>query len=115
MSLSYYMDQHVPRQISEGLRRRGVDILTAYEDGRSDTADEELLARAAELGRILFSQDRDFLIISNQWKQTGKEFAGVIYAHQLSITIGQAVRDLEFMSDALEPEDMLNKVEFIPL
>jgi len=33
MSLALYMDHHVPRTITQGLRARGVDILTAYEDG----------------------------------------------------------------------------------
>jgi hypothetical protein len=35
MSLALYMDHHVPRAITIGLRLRGVDVLTAYEDGAS--------------------------------------------------------------------------------
>ena len=31
MSLAFYMDHHVPRAITVGLRLRGVDVLTAYE------------------------------------------------------------------------------------
>ncbi len=34
--LALYMDQHVPRAITEGLRLRGIDVTTAYEDGASD-------------------------------------------------------------------------------
>jgi len=109
------MDQHVQMQISEGLRKRGVDVLTAYEDGHSETEDEDLLVRATKLQRILFSEDSDFLIIGNRWQQDRHNFAGIIYAHQLNITIGQAVRDLKLMAEVLEPEDMRNKVEFIPL
>jgi len=33
MGLKLYMDQHVPRSITSGLRLRGVDVLTAFEDG----------------------------------------------------------------------------------
>jgi len=36
MYLKYYMDQHVPRSITVGLRQKGVDILTAYEDEGSE-------------------------------------------------------------------------------
>jgi len=115
MSLRYYMDQHVHERIAYGLRRRGIDVLTAHEDDNAATPDELLLARATELERVIFSQDKDFLRIGSQWQQNERPFAGIIYAHQLHITIGQAVRDLEFMSQVLEPEDMLNKVEFIPL
>jgi hypothetical protein len=33
MPLAFYMDHHVPRAVTLGLRLRGVDVLTAYEDG----------------------------------------------------------------------------------
>ena len=32
-------------------------------------------------------------------------FAGVIYAHQLHVTIGHCIRDLELLAVAGEPED----------
>ncbi len=115
MSLRYYMDQHVPAQITDGLRRRGIDVLTAYEDGQSKESDEDLLARATALGRILFSQDTDFLIISGQWQRAGRDFVGIVYAHQLNVTIGRAIRDLELLARVVEPEEMSNRVEYLPL
>lgn len=36
MSLRLYMDANVPRAIAEGLRLRGVDVLTAQEDGAAN-------------------------------------------------------------------------------
>ena len=57
------MNHHVPAAITEGLRRRSVDVLTAFEDGASLWDDEKLLARATELGRVLFSQDEDLLAV----------------------------------------------------
>ena len=42
------------------LRRRGVALITASEDGTATAGDEELLARAAVLGRVLFTQDIRF-------------------------------------------------------
>ena len=50
MALALYLDHHVPRAISLGLRLRGVDVLTAYEDGASELDDPGLLDRASELG-----------------------------------------------------------------
>ncbi|MFO1434781.1 MAG: DUF5615 family PIN-like protein [Candidatus Competibacteraceae bacterium] len=55
------MDHHVHAAITEGLRRRGVDVITAYEDGSAELDDNQLLARATQLGRALFSQDSDLL------------------------------------------------------
>jgi predicted nuclease of predicted toxin-antitoxin system len=63
MSIALYMDQHVPRAITNGLRLRGVDVLTAHEDGTSELDDASLLDRATELKRVLFTQDDDLLIL----------------------------------------------------
>ena len=115
MSLRLYMDHHVHATITEGLRRRGIDVTTAHEDGAAELDDDQLLARATQLGRTLFSQDRDLLVLTEQWLRTGRTFAGLIYAHQLGITIGQAIRDLDLIAQALDSEDIQNRIEFIPL
>ncbi len=109
------MDQHVPGPITAGLRRRDIDVVAAHEDGAAEFDDEALLERATLLGRVLFSQDRDLLVITHQWLETGREFSGLIYAHQLNITIGRAVRDLELLAQVLEPDNMHNHIEFLPL
>ena len=51
MSVGLYMDVHVPRAITEGLRLRGIDVRTAQEDGAVRLSDPELLDRAGALGR----------------------------------------------------------------
>jgi len=109
-----YMDHHVPSAITAGLRKRGVDVLTAEEDSSALLDDDPLLDRATSLGRALFSQDEDLLAIAHRRLQTGAPFAGVVYAHQLAISIGQAVRDLELVAKVLDPGDMQSRVEYIP-
>jgi hypothetical protein len=115
VSLAFYFDEHVPRAITLGLRLRGVEVITAQEDGRARLEDPDLLDRATELGRPLFSQDDDLLAEAKRRQVTGTFFAGVIYAHQLRCTIGQCVRDLELMAKAASPEDLAGRVEFLPL
>lgn len=61
MALQLYMDHHVPRAITVGLRQRGVDVLTAFEDGAHELLDPDLLDRAGALGRVLFIRDDDLL------------------------------------------------------
>jgi hypothetical protein len=61
MSISLYMDVDVRQAIMDGLRLRGVDVLTAQEDGASRLSDTLLLDCAMALGRALFSQDRELL------------------------------------------------------
>jgi predicted nuclease of predicted toxin-antitoxin system len=109
------MDQHVPRAISVGLRLRGVDVVTAFEDGTSEMNDSELLNRASELGRVLFTQDDDLLAEAAARQKDGRLFNGVIYAHQLRIAIGTCVSDLEIIANAAEPNELINTVIFLPL
>jgi predicted nuclease of predicted toxin-antitoxin system len=92
MSISLYMDEHVPRAITLGLRLRGVDVLTVQEDGMRNRPDGDLLDRAVELERVVFSQDEDFLIEAHRRQAAEVHFPGVIYAHQLCVTIGLCAR-----------------------
>ena len=115
MGLKLYMDQHVSRSITSGLRLRGVDVLTAFEDGAEQLPDPELLDRSGKLGRVLFTQDSDLLQIAAERQQSGIPFGGLIYGHQLRITIGQCVMDLELMSRVLEPGEMHGVVFFLPM
>ncbi len=109
------MDVHVPAAITRGLLLRGVDVLTAQLDGTTELEDPELLDRATELGRVLFSQDEDLLAEATRRQRSGGHFGGVIYAHQLGITIGRAINDLELLAVVGSPADFLNRAEYLPL
>ena len=114
MAIALYMNQHVPRAITIGLRLRGVDVLTAYEDGASEMDDAALLDRAGELGRVLFTQDDDLLVEATRRQREGIPFRGVIYAHQLRIYIWGCIRAMEIIAKAGEPDDLINGVQFLP-
>jgi predicted nuclease of predicted toxin-antitoxin system len=115
MSVAFYMDEHVPFAITAGLTLRDVDVLTVQEDNHQEADDPLVLDRAMALGRVVFTQDEDFLRESHRRQATGEDFAGVVYAHQLNVTIGQCVADLELIAKVYEPEDMANRVEYLPL
>ncbi len=115
MAIKLYMDHNVPRAISDGLRARGVDIITSYEDGTSEFDDSELLDRATELGCALFTRDYNLLQEATKRQRNAIHFSGVIYAHQLRVSVGTCIRDLEIIAKAGEPEDIENRVEFLPL
>ena len=115
MPVPLYMDAHIPRVIALGLRMRDVDVLTAQEDGAETFLDPELLDRATQLGRTIFSFDDDLLGEAARRQRGHRPFSGVIYAHPLRISIGQCIRDLEVIAKAGEPEDLQNLVQFLPL
>jgi hypothetical protein len=109
------MDVHVRRAITEALRLRGVDVLTAQEDGAARLADPALLDRARQRGRVLFSQDEDLLAEATRRQRMGEPFVGVVYAHQLRVNIGRCIQDLELIAKATDAADWQNWVEYLPL
>lgn len=114
MSVRLYLDVHVPQAIADQLRRRGVDIITAYEDGTSDLPDDELLEHARRIGRLLFTHDIRFKALAEDWQRRGRPFAGLVFGHALGGTIGQFVKDLELIAKVSEAEEWQNVVDRIP-
>lgn len=106
--IQFYLDEHVPRAVTEGLRRRGVDVLTAQEAGMLQATDEQHLAFALSEGRVIVTQDAGFLRLHT----AGRPHAGIVYAPQQT-AVGTIVRGLMLIYDILGPEDMANHVEFL--
>jgi hypothetical protein len=115
MAVPLYMDVHVPQAISDQLRRRGVDVLTAIDDGREEDSDAALLARATERGRVIFPQDIRFRAMAEDCQRRGHSFAGLLFANQLGTTIGSLVRDLELIAKATAVDEWQDVVCFLPL
>jgi hypothetical protein len=90
-------------------------VLTVQEDGRDGDADEAVLDRAAELERVVFTTDDDFLAEAVRRQRAGESFGGVVYAHQRRVTVGQCISDLELIGVAAELSEYLNQVEYPPL
>ena len=92
-----------------------MDVITAHEDGADQLDDDELLKRANELERALFTQDDDLLTEAAKRQREGIPFSGVIYGHQLRVTIGVCIQDLEIIAKSGEVADLKNQVVFLPL
>ena len=106
--IAFYTDEHVGRSVSVGLRRRGVNVLTVPEAHMRGATDIEHLRFAAREGRVLFTQDDDFLRLHAQEMRHG----GIVYAKQ-SMSIGDIIRGLMLIYHVMRPADMQNHVEFL--
>jgi len=115
VSVNLYMDVHVRREVTDGLRRRGVDVVTAQEDGADTLPDPLLLDRAGDLRRLLFSQDEDLLAEAVSRQRSGRSFMGVACAHQLKTTIGQCIDDLELIAKACDLSEFAERIVYLPL
>ncbi|MGO8813908.1 MAG: DUF5615 family PIN-like protein [Terriglobia bacterium] len=115
MNVRFYMDVHVPLAITIELRLRGVDVLTAQEDGAAELKDPQLLDRSSALGRVLVSRDVGFLREAARRQDQSVGFAGIVFIPQLDVTIGRAIADLELCAKGCNPEEWMNRVEYLPL
>ena len=70
--------------------------------------DEEHLVFANKEGRIIFTQDGDFLRLNTK----RFEHSGIVYAHQHT-PIGKVVRGLLLIHQVLESDEMRNHIEFL--
>jgi hypothetical protein len=113
--LRLYMDVHVKAAITVGLRRRGMNVVTAQEDGGAYLEDVALLDCATALQRVLFSQDDNLLVIARERQATGVFFAGLIYGYQLAATVRKYVSELGVVCQVLDPEEMANRIDYLPL
>ena len=107
-NIRFLVDVHVHRAITEGLRIRGVEVLTCQEANLAVSRDEEIVQFAMEQGWVIFSQDADFLQICSQ-KFPHK---GLVYSHKRN-GIGQIIQGLLLISEVLSPSDMEDHIEFI--
>lgn len=115
MTVALYMDEQVPLELTLQLRLRGVDVLTAQEVQMIGVADEEQLAKASSLGRVIYTQDQDFLAIATILQRNGQSFGGVIYAHPLYVSFSERFADLHLIAEAANTSEYLNWIEHLPL
>ncbi len=106
--IRFQLDEHIANAVAEALRRRGIGVLTAAEAGLLGAPDDELLARCHAEGRVLVTQDTDFLRLHRQ-----HEHAGIAYSQRGTLTIGQLVASLVLIYDALDQAEMAGRVEFL--
>ncbi|WP_437500003.1 DUF5615 family PIN-like protein [Sorangium sp. So ce1099] len=88
---SFYANENFPRQVVEGLRALGHDVLTTQEAGNAGQAipDEMVLEFAARSGRAVITLNRrDFIRLHRQ----RADHAGIVVCAEDPDTEGQAAR-----------------------
>jgi hypothetical protein len=107
--IRYYMDQHFPGPVTEGLRRRGIDVLTAQEADRCGAADVDQLAFATSAQRVLVSFDSDYLALH----RSGFSHAGIAWCPQEKYGVGMLVQLLELLHGTAGRDAMRDHVEYL--
>ena len=104
----FHLDENIDHAIVRALRERGIDVTTSTEAQLVGARDIEQLEFARESGRVIVTQDSDFLRLH----QAGYSHAGIVFASSGSREIGEFVRFLCLLHDCLAPKEMIGNVEF---
>ncbi len=108
-TIRFHLDEHVHPAIAAGLRLERVDVTTTRDAGLLRAPDTAHVAYALQSGRVIFTQDDDFLRLH----AAGVEHRGIVYSAQQTRTIGQIIAGLVLIWEVYEPEEMVSRVEFM--
>jgi predicted nuclease of predicted toxin-antitoxin system len=108
-TIRFHLDENCHHAVAEGLSRRGIDVTTTPEAGLMSASDEEQIAYGVAQGRVIFTQDRDFLRLH----AAGVPHAGIAYCDKDKRSIGEMIQGLVLIWELLEPDEIRSRVEFI--
>jgi predicted nuclease of predicted toxin-antitoxin system len=109
MPIRFHLDEHLSASIAAGLRRRHVDVTTTHETGLAGAEDAAQLAFATSAGRVIVTQDVDFLRLHAK----GISHAGIVYYPQGSLSIGEVLSGILLIHGLLSNKEMWNRIEFL--
>ena len=93
MRVRFYLDENVPIAIAEQLSRRGVDAVTVRDLGLLGQSDTDHLALANSTGRVLCTNDSDYLDMA----RAGLPHCGIVFGQQHKHGVGSWVGFLELI------------------
>jgi len=107
--IRFHLDECIASAVADALRRRGIDVTTTAERQLREIDDLGQLAFAAGEGRVLVTQDADFLRLHRK----GASHTGIVYYVAGSLSTGQILKGLVLVHAVLGPEDMKGHLEFL--
>lgn len=108
-SIRFHLDENCTKTVATGLRRHGIEVTTTPEAGLLGAIDEDQAAYALAEGRVIFTQDRDFMKIH----AAGAPHTGIAYCEKDTRSIGEIIVALVLLWEVYEPEEMVDRVEYL--
>jgi predicted nuclease of predicted toxin-antitoxin system len=105
----FQFDEHMPHAVAHEPRRRGIEVITAHEAGLRGRPDHEVLAHAHAAGRVMVTNDDDYLRLHS----LRVEHAGIAYCAPGARSIGQIVESLMLIHEVLEPDQIRGRLEYM--
>ncbi len=111
--MKIYCDENIESAIVDGLKRRGIEVLSVRDTGNLGKSDEYHLKRASELEAVILTHDVDFLKMAHQLHHGREGHKGILYAHPLDLSVGECIRRVELVTQVLTEEELENTIEFL--
>lgn len=108
IEIEFYSDENVSAAVIQGIRRRGISVLSTPEAGMLGASDAEHFVLATSRRLVILTQDDDFLKIASQ----EDSHYGIVYAAQ-GTSIGAIVSGVVLIAENLDAADMVDHIEYI--
>lgn len=106
-----YVDEDA---VVEGLRARGVDVLTTMDARRCGTSDREQLAFAAQEGRSIYTFNvGHFARLHGRFLREGVDHCGIVVLPDQRYSVGEKIRRIAGFLSHVTATDMVNRMEFL--
>jgi hypothetical protein len=113
--LRLYVDEDASEHaVVQGLRARGIDLLTALEAGQAGTSDEEQLSFAVQQARAIYTFNAgDFARLHRDWLQQDRDHCGIVVIPDQRYSIGEKIRRIAKFVTAMTADQMNNRIEYL--
>lgn len=115
--LKFLSDEDFNNRIVRGLRRRllSLDIVRVQEVGLMERHDTEVLAWAAEEGRLILTHDAATMIdFAYSRVADGLPMPGIVAISQ-HLPIGEAIAEVSLLAECSLQDEWQNQVVYIPI
>lgn len=115
--LPYFLDECVHGGLLEALLQLQprLDVVRVQDVGLGSTDDRVILARAADEGRLVITNDRSTLIgFAYERVLAGERMPGVVVLNQ-AMSLGDTVEQLAIISVCSTAEELEGTVNYLPL
>ena len=110
MPVRFLLDEHISPRVAPGLKRVGIDAVTAIEAGLGGADDEALLANAWALGRVVVTYNTaDFAPLLAARNAGGAQGPGVVFVSSKTLPpdrVGALVKSLAALAVKVEKDEV---------
>jgi predicted nuclease of predicted toxin-antitoxin system len=101
--------ENVDPRVAAGLRLHAINVTTTSDAGLLAASDLEQLDYIVREGRIIITQDTDFL----RPAASGHTHPGIAFCPAGTRSVGDVIRGARLIWELLEPDEMHNRIEYL--